>query len=95
MEIKLSELRQLCEKLFTHIEEIGFEKIELSSDYYWEIPEEGRYDSFTEPKEFTMGQLSDDWNELQKILRGEHEPLGYALVWYSAILKAIGEKVVR
>lgn len=95
MEITLSELRQLSEKLFAHLEENGHEKIEVSSDYYWEIPEESRYDSFNEPKKFVVGQLSDDWNELQKILRGDREPLAYALVWYSAILKAIGEKVVR
>lgn len=95
MEIKLSELRQLSEKLFAHLEENGFSTIEITSDFYWNIPEETRYDRYEEPKEFTMGQLSDDWNELQKILRGDRESLGYALVWYSAILKAIGEKVVR
>ena len=95
MEIALSELLRLGEKLFAHLEEKGYVKIEVSSDYYWEIPEESRYDSLNEPQKFVVGQLSDDWSELQKILRSEREPLGYALVWYSAILKAISEKVVR
>jgi hypothetical protein len=95
MTVKVSELRSICETLLNHLEENGFSTIEITSDFYWNIPEGTRYDRYEEPKEFTMGQLSDDWNELQKILRGNREPLGYALVWYSAILRAIGEKVVR
>ena len=42
-----------------------------------------------------MGQLSDDWEELQRVRRHESEPLAFAFVWLGSIFKAIGEHVVR
>jgi len=37
---------------------------------------------------------SDDWNELQRIVRGESAPIAYALVWLAAILRRVGEQAV-
>jgi hypothetical protein len=94
MIVKISELRALTEQLFAHLEQNRCNTVDISHDYYWDIPQENRYDPYQEPQEFTLGQLSDDWAELEKILAGNSEPIAYALVWLSTVLRAIGEKVV-
>jgi hypothetical protein len=94
MQVKISDLRALIEQLLSHLEENGHSCVELSGDYYWDIPREYRYDPHKEPKDLNLGQLTDDWTELLKISEGKSEPLGYALVWLSSILRVVGEEIV-
>ncbi len=93
MQVSTSDLRTLTEQLISHLEKKGYHSIEVSSDYYWNIAQETRYDPYQEPLEFDLGQLTDDWAELQKILLGDSPTIGYALVWLSSILRYIGETV--
>ena len=93
MKVSVSELRNMSERLFDHLESGGNSQLEIPQDYYWYVPTKERYQPYVEPKGLTLGQLSDDWAELQKIIRGESEPIDYALVWLSTILRVIGEKV--
>jgi len=95
VQIKVSELREICENLFNHLDNISQSNIDIDKDFYWNIPEENLYDLSSEPTEFNVGQISDDWMELKKIGSKESEPLGYALVWLSSIMRVIGEKVVK
>lgn len=94
MDVNVAELRAVADKLFTHLLESGDEVVSLPQDYYWSIPKETLYDPYSQPSEFTLGQLSDDLSELKRIESGEGEPVSYALVWLAAILRAIGEKTV-
>ncbi|MFY0583638.1 hypothetical protein ACN28S_63430 [Cystobacter fuscus] len=96
MKIQLSELRQATHVLFDHLERTGRTEIEVTEDFYWSIPEKLLYSVYSPPpeSELTMGQLSDDWNELTEIASGKSPPLAYALVWLSSILRFIGTKLV-
>lgn len=94
MNVKVAELRAMADRLFTHLEETGRGEFDVPEDYYWSIEKDEVYDPLKDPKNITMGQLSDDWNELNEILRGESPPIGYALVWLSSILRIVGEKSV-
>jgi len=91
MEINLDDIRTIFEKLIKHLEKIGVNTVSIPVDYYWNIPNDVVYDPYNEPTKFDMGQLSDDWRELQKLLDDDREPVGYHLVWLAAVLKAIGE----
>ena|ERR1044072_3730514 len=97
MQISISDLRAISEIIFSHVEAMGINSVNIPADYYWEIPKDQRYDPYKEPdpKQFEIGQLSDDWSELQKIAEGKSEPITYALVWMSSLLKAVGEEVVK
>src|ERR1041384_7369671 len=97
MQISIPVLRAVSEIIFSHIEAMEIGSVTIPADYYWEIPKDQRYDPYKEPdpKEFEIGQLSDDWSELQKIAEGKGEPIAYALVWMSSLLKAVGEEVVK
>lgn len=94
MDIKVSDLRKISERLFRHLEENGISSVEINADYYWNIPIDQVYDPYKEPDQLDMGQLSDDWGDLEKVLSNEMEPISYNLVDLSAILRAIGEKLV-
>lgn len=92
MNVSIDELRKITEILLNHVEQTGVQTVELAHDYYWHVPQESRYEPYTEPGELSMGQLSDDWAELQRISRGEKDPLGYGLVWLASVLRAVGEE---
>jgi len=67
---------------------------EILEDYYWEVSEQQLYDPTQDPSQFTLAQLSHDWECISQILTGDSPPIGYALVWLSALLRAIGQKHV-
>lgn len=92
MEVRVSDLRSLAEKLLVHVQECDGEVVIIDHDYYWAISQADRYEPYKEPQEFTMGQISDDLRELDRIRSGESEPIGYALVWLSSVLRAVGER---
>ena len=92
MTINLEELRQIVSVLLDSLEE-NTNSIAIDADHYWDVPEKARYDNYDTPTELSIGQLTDDWNELQRIGRGETPALPYALVWLSTLLRRIGEQV--
>jgi hypothetical protein len=91
MKITTEDLRRVFNRLIDHLEGTGQNLTELPWDFYWEIAKEDLYEPYSEPKQLSIGQLSDDWDELLKIANGRMPPVGYALVWLSSILRAVGE----
>lgn len=74
----------------------GRTEFEVSEDFYWNIPEKHLYSVYTPPpeSELTVGQLSDDWNEVMKIASGQRPPMAYGLVWLSSLLRIVGTKLI-
>lgn len=95
MKISTKKLHAALDLLMRHIESSGHGSIEISEDFYWNVPDEDRYNPYEQPTNLDLGQLSDDWKELEAIADGSSEPLGYGLVWASSILRRIGEITVR
>ena len=95
MRIQMKEVVRLTEMLSEHLAAVGLAEVEVEEDFYCEVPAEARYGTCDEPLELVVGQLSEDWEKLQKILDQEDPPLGDALVWLSSMMRIIGEKTVR
>jgi hypothetical protein len=95
MRISLGEVRDVCGKLLSHVDPDGQRRVDISKDFYWNVPQSVKYDRYDAPKEdqLDVGQLSDDWERLQAILSGKSPPVGAALVWLGAILSAISEEL--
>ena len=89
--ISIAELKTASNLLLQHLEACGVESIEMTEDFYWEVPQELRYDQYDEPKKFEVGQLSDDVYELKRLINGDAPPMGFGLVWLSSIFRRIGE----
>lgn len=92
MKIEIDVLEEATKAVFKHLKEQKITDLKFDEDFYWNITQEDRYNPYDEPKELTLGQLSDDWLEIKKIASGENETIGFALVWLASLYKIIGEK---
>jgi hypothetical protein len=94
LEIKISELRMVVNRIFDHIEnELGQRIISLSQDDYWELGQIDRYDFTKDPSRHEVGKLYDDWEFLSAILTDENNSVPYMLVHLAPLLRFIGEEV--
>ncbi|SRR5260221_14206217 len=93
MTVDIEELRKIVAMLLDVVES-DRATVEIEDDYYWDVPKDDRYKVYVSPADLTLGQLTDDWNELRRIGRGEVDALPYALVWASSILRRIGEETL-
>jgi hypothetical protein len=94
MQIDVKELQAITNILYEHLERLGISHVDISDDYYWNINNKEIYDPYQSPTNLDIGQLTENWEELQKLLNQEGEPIAYEFVWLAAILRAIGEKVI-
>lgn len=91
MRIATEDLRVVCNKLLSQLEEDGVTSVDISEDFYWEVSSVQRYRP-DRPDELTLGQLSSDWSSALAIAMGDRAPLGYSLVWLASVLRRVGEK---
>lgn len=92
--VPVDQLRRVFELLVAHAEKSGGTELSVSKDYFWSIPVPGRYDVHTEPLEFTIGQVSESWDNLKTTMDDESKVLGYGLVWLADVLRAMGDEAV-
>lgn len=90
-QVTVAQLKVAADLLLSHLESSGVKTIEITDDFYWDVPASRRYDQYDEPTQHTVGQLSEDLSELQRMLAGETPALGYGLVWLAALLRRVGE----
>jgi len=88
MKIKISEIDSALTLLLKKLKENIGDEITISNDYYWEISPDEIYDPYKEPENFTLGQLSDDMQEIRR-LQNSKDVIAYDLNRVSRILKAI------
>ena len=76
MKVKMSELKQICEKLLTEAEQIGLGEIDLPNDYYWLVlsPEREDFSIGIDSTKIGVGSLSDDMQGLHQFLNGDYPP---------------------
>ena len=88
-------LQRVAEILLRHVEEVSGPEIAFDKDLYWSIPAEQRFNPYSEPSEFTIGQLSECIEELTRFAGNPEEAVSYGLVWLGEVIKAIGEGTIR
>src|SRR5690242_18925372 len=89
--INITRLPRITLHLYDHLVQRGVNSLDPRQDYYWSIPLEDRLDVTKKPTQQTLGQLSDDLAELARIGDGDIEPVGYASVSLSSVLRELGE----
>ena len=93
LEVHLSEIEKAIARLLEALREQHGEVVELpSADYYWAVAPEELYDPYQPPSRLTLGQLSDDLEEMGRIAEGHAPPVSADFAKLSAILAAIGHK---
>ena len=94
MKVDLKTLENATRLIFKSLEEKGIKDIEIEKDFYWNIDKDEKYNPYTNPKKLDLGQISDNWLEIQKISNQETFPIPYSLVWLASIYRIMGEKIV-
>ena len=94
VEIKLSELRLVINRILDHIEhDLGQASVQLNQDDYWEVADTERYDLTKSPDGYVVGQLHDDWEFLSSILRDKDQAIALMLIHAAPLLRCIGEEI--
>lgn len=94
VEIKLSELRLVINRILDHIEhDLGRASVSLDQDDYWDVADEERYDFTKSPQNFEHGQLHDDWEFLSSILNDKDQAVALMLIHAAPLLRCVGEEV--
>ena len=94
VEIKLSELRTVVNRILDHIEHnLGRTSVKLDQDSYWDVASGERYDFTKSPENFEHGQLQDDWEFLSSILKDKDQAVALMLIHAAPLLRYLGEEV--
>jgi hypothetical protein len=91
MSIDIATLEKATLAIFQHLKESGVHSIEFEHDFYWDIDKQQRYNPYQQPTQMSLGQLIDDWNEIEKIALGDKEAIGFAFVWMASLYRYVGE----
>lgn len=95
MDITVSELRRVANALFDHLDASGQSRIELTADYYWNIPNDRLYATDAPPAgSLDLGQLTGDWEELHAVGRDDDPVPSHDLVHLAALLRFVASKVL-
>ena len=89
MKVNVNELKKITYLLLSKLKESKGDEIELSNDFYWEISDEELYNPYEEPKSITLGQLSHDLIEIQRLSKSDDDAIVYDLKRLSSIFKAL------
>jgi len=93
--IDVEELRNAVNVLLDHLRDEGVHEIELQKDYYWEMDAKKLYDVATDPSDFSIGSLFDDWESVQQLAAGKSEPVVLLLLKVAPLLRYIGDAAVE
>jgi hypothetical protein len=93
--IKIDDLEKITKLLLEQLRQSTGEVIEFDVDYFWHVTHEERYDPYTDPKNLTLGQVSDDLTELGRLLKRKDETIYYDFERLANILAAISYELAR
>ena len=88
MKINIDELQKVTIFLLSKLKENSGEEIEISNDYYWSILDDELYNPYEKPTDLTLGQLSDDLEEIKRLINSD-DAIMYDLKRLAVIFKAI------
>jgi hypothetical protein len=95
-EIDLKVLKSAVNAVLDHLlEDLEIENVAIESgkDFYWDCPYPEMHDVSMQPSDLTVGQLSDDFDFVKLIRRGQSADISYNLVHIAPLLRYIGETV--
>ncbi|WP_203338313.1 hypothetical protein [Nocardioides limicola] len=95
VDIPVETLRRAADLLLSHLEDVEGPVVAVDKDFFWSIPAEQRANIYAEPNEFTVSQLTESLQNIDRIVQGSSAATSYALVWLADVLRAAGEAVVQ
>jgi hypothetical protein len=92
--IKLDELQTVVNSIFNHIRsDLRLDEVELTADYYWDIPGSSLYAVGADMEAPTVGSLVDDLEFLRPLLTDQDQAVSLMLLHVAPLLRYIATKV--
>ncbi|MFF2008104.1 hypothetical protein ACFVWY_03380 [Streptomyces sp. NPDC058195] len=91
VEIPVDKLKSLFDLLVERIP-AGEQVLEINKEAFWSVPPDQAYDIYSEPRDLTIGMLSESWGHLEDMLSDPDRVVGYGFVWLAEVLRAIGDE---
>ena len=88
MRVNINNLQKIISLLLLKLKEAKGNEIEIENDFYWDILSDELYNPYNEPKNISLGQLSDELKEILR-LQTTDDAIIYDLKRVSNILKAL------
>lgn len=95
LRISVHQLRTAFETLLSRLADTEGETIALECDYFWAVPPNELYNVYEQPQELAIGQLSESWQNIEKLLEDNSTAIPHHLVWLADILRALGHEQTR
>lgn len=88
--VRISDLRLAVGLALDAFESEHGSEVELDRDHYWHLPIGDSFDLSREPASLTVGQLTDDLAEIQKMIAtGDAHPSWHALALVAGLLRLV------
>ena len=95
VKIKTDDLVNIIDILKKNIMDNFPQEVEVDKeDFYWQLSEDDIYHPAIKPTDIDLGQLSDDWLELQRLIVKEGIPISYDLRRLAVILQVVRKKSI-
>jgi hypothetical protein len=92
--IKLDELQAMVNSIFGHMKtDLKIDEVELTADYYWDIPSSSLYAVDVDMEAPTVGSLIDDLEFLHPLLSDKNQAVSLMLLHVAPLLRYIATKV--
>lgn len=89
MKVEIAKIKLVLDILLNKIEEYNGNSLDLNVDFYWDISFNEIYNPYEEPKNISLGQLSDDLDVINKLSDNHDKIVAYDLKRIAEIIKAI------
>lgn len=89
MKVNINELQKITNLLLEKLQQSKGNEIELNSDYYWDIAIDEIYNPYNEPTTITLGQISDDLTEINRLLHSDDDIIPYDLKRLASVINAL------
>lgn len=91
--VEIADLRRIVNRLLDIIEASGRRSIVLNQTFYWDVPEEERYDIDTQPGSLDVRSLHDDWDCIRFLLEDGEDPIVDQLSETATLLRYIADSL--
>lgn len=92
--VKLDELQTMLNAIFSHLKsDLKIDEVELTADYYWDIPGSSLYAVDADMEAPTIGSLVDDLEFLRPLLTDKDQAVSLMLLHAAPLLRYIATKV--
>lgn len=88
MKVNIDDIQKITYLLLSKLKESRGNVIEINNDYYWDISNDEIYNPYVEPKNLTLGQLSDELKEIQRLIKSD-DAIVYDFKRVAEILKVL------